>query len=78
MIMLNYQSNPNSKIVSKEFETTLAAYEFAIKNIATDEDREYYEELCGKTFESVERKDELMMSIMSNAIENICLIYKEN
>jgi len=68
------------KIVSKDFENVGGAYEFAIKNVATANDRTYYENLAGKTFETaVEKahaKNKLMLAILSNALENVVKVFE--
>ena len=51
MYRLNYRMN--GTIESKLFDTIEEAYWFAVDNLATDEDREWYYNLCGETFESV-------------------------
>ena len=48
----------NHKVTSKDFENIGNAYEFAIKNIATEGDRSYYQNLAGKTFEEIIKGDE--------------------
>ena len=46
----------NHKVTSKDFENIGNAYEFAIKNIATESDRSYYQNLAGETFEKIIKK----------------------
>lgn len=79
MLRLNYRAN--SQIKTKMFDSIKEGYWFAIHEIATPEDREYYEECCGYTFEEVVMNinypDRLMMCIMRNAIENITLVCVE-
>ena len=72
----------NHKVTSKDFENIGNAYEFAIKNIATEGDRSYYQNLAGKTFEEVikkvhfGKKKKLMQSILDNALENVIKVFE--
>lgn len=72
----------NHKVTSKDFENINDAYEFAIKNIATEGDRSYYQNLAGKTFEEVikkvhfGKKKKLMLSILDNALENVVKVFE--
>lgn len=80
MIRLVYLNN--HRVTSKDFENVNGAYEFAIKNIATEEDRSYYQNLAGKTFEEVikkvhfDKKKKLMLSILDNALENVVKVFE--
>lgn len=80
MIRLVYLDN--HRITSRDFESIGNAYEFAIKNIATEDDRSYYQNLAGETFEEVikkvhfGKKNELMFAILSNALENVVNIFE--
>lgn len=80
MIRLVYLDN--HRITSRDFENIGNAYEFAIKNIATEDDRSYYQNLVGETFEEVikkvhfGKKNELMFAILSNALENVVNIFE--
>lgn len=81
MIRLNYRSN--GEVISKRFESLAAAYEFAIRDVATLDDRKYYYFLCGESFRSVikraddDKKDALMWSILNNALERVTSVYEE-
>lgn len=72
----------NHKVTSKDFENIDNAYEFAIKNIATEGDRSYYQNLAGKTFEEIikkvhfGKKKKLMQSILDNALENVVKVFE--
>lgn len=80
MIRLVYLDN--HRITSKDFENVSGAYEFAIKNIATENDRLYYQNLAGETFEEVikkvhfGKKKKLMQSILDNALENVVKVFE--
>lgn len=80
MIRLVYLDN--HRITSRDFENIGNAYEFAIKNIATEEDRSYYQNLAGETFEEVikkihfSKKKKLMLSILDNALENVVKVFE--
>lgn len=80
MIRLVYLDN--HRITSRDFENIGNAYEFAIKNIATEDDRSYYQNLAGKTFEEVikkvhfSKKKKLMLSILDNALENVVKVFE--
>lgn len=80
MIRLVYLDN--HRITARDFENIGNAYEFAIKNIATENDRSYYQNLTGETFEEVikevhfDKKNELMFAILSNALENVVNIFE--
>lgn len=72
MYRLNYKTN--NVFESKLFDTIEEAYWFAVDNLATEEDCEWYYNLCGETFESVVvnptvDKGALMSAIMRNSIE---------
>ena len=70
------------RITSRDFENIGSAYEFAIKNIATEDDRSYYQNLAGETFEEVikkvhfGKKRKLMLSILNNALENVVKVFE--
>ena len=72
----------NHKVTSRDFENIGNAYEFAIKNIATEGDRSYYQNLAGKTFEEIikkvhfGKKRKLMLSILDNALENVIKVFE--
>ena len=75
MIRLNYREK--EEIISKEFNSLAEAYEFAIRNVATLDDRKYYYFLCGESFSSVikkadaDKRDALMWSILKNSLERV-------
>lgn len=81
MIRLNYREK--EEIISKEFDSLAEAYEFAIRNIATLDDRKYYYFLCGESFRSVirradvDKRDALMWSILKNSLERVTLVCEE-
>ena len=72
----------NHKVTSRDFENIGNAYEFAIKNIATEGDRSYYQNLAGVTFEEIikkvhfGKKKKLMQSILDNALENVIKVFE--
>lgn len=72
----------NHKVTSRDFENISDAYEFAIKNIATEGDRSYYQNLAGKTFEEIikkvhfGKKRKLMLSILDNSLENVVKVFE--
>lgn len=80
MIRLVYLDN--HRITSRDFENIGNAYEFAIKNIATESDRSYYQNLADETFEEVikkahfSKKKKLMLSILDNALENVVKVFE--
>lgn len=80
MIRLVYLDN--HRVTSKDFENIGNAYEFAIKNIATEDDRSYYQNLAGETFEGVikkvhfGKKRKLMQAILDNALENVVKVFE--
>ena len=80
MIRLVYLDN--HRITSRDFENIDNAYEFAIKNITTEGDRSYYQNLAGKTFEEVikkvhfSKKKKLMLSILDNSLENVVKVFE--
>lgn len=81
MIRLNYRSD--GEIISKKFDNLAEAYEFAIRNVATLDDRKYYYFLCGESFRSVirradvDKRDALMWSILKNSLERVTLVCEE-
>jgi hypothetical protein len=80
MYRLNYKTN--NVFESKLFDTIEEAYWFAVDNLATEEDREWYYNLCGETFESVVvnptvDKGALMSAIMRNSIERVIVFYED-
>lgn len=81
MIRLNYREK--EEIISKEFDSLAEAYEFAIRNVATLDDRKYYYFLCGESFRSVikradvDKRDALMWSILKNSLERVTLVCEE-
>lgn len=80
MYRLNYKTN--NVFESKLFDTIEEAYWFAVDNLATEEDREWYYNLCGETFESVVvnptvDKGALMSAIMRNSIGRVIVFYKD-
>lgn len=72
----------NHKVTSRDFENIGNAYEFAIKNLATESDRSYYQNLAGETFEKIikkvhfGKKKKLMQSILDNALENVVKVFE--
>lgn len=77
MIRLNYRDT-NNKIISKTFESLDEAYWYAVNNIATKEDKEWYQDICGETFKSIVEKETgsktpLMAAILRNSMENIVM-----
>ena len=80
MYRLNYKTN--NVFESKLFDTIEEAYWFAVDNLATEEDCEWYYNLCGETFESVVAnptvdKGALMSAIMRNSIERVIVFYED-
>lgn len=80
MYRLNYKMN--GTIGSKLFDTIEEAYWFAVDNLATEEDREWYYNLCGETFESVVvnstvDRGTLMSAIMRNSMERVVIFYED-
>lgn len=80
MYRLNYKTN--NVFESKLFDTIEEAYWFAVDNLATEEDREWYYNLCGETFESVVvnptvDKGALMSAIMRNSMEKVIIFYED-
>lgn len=80
MYRLNYKTN--NVFESKFFDTIEEAYWFAVDNLATEEDCEWYYNLCGETFESVVvnptvDKGALMSAIMRNSIERVIVFYED-
>ena len=80
MYRLNYKTN--NVFESKLFDTIEEAYWFAVDNLTTKEDREWYQDICGETFKSIIEKEtgdksDLMSAIMRNSMERIVLFYEE-
>ena len=80
MYRLNYKTN--NVFESKLFDTIEEAYWFAVDNLATEEDCEWYYNLCGEIFESVVvnptvDKGALMSAIMRNSIERVIAFYED-
>lgn len=80
MYRLNYKTN--GALESKLFDTIEGTYWFAVNNLATEGDRNWYYNLCGKTFESVVvnstvDRATLMSAIMRNSMERVILFYEE-
>lgn len=81
MIRLNYREK--EEIISKEFDSLAETYEFAIRNVATSDDRRCYYFMCGESFRSVIRRadankrDALMWSILKNSLERVTLVCEE-
>lgn len=76
MYRLNYKMN--DVIESKFFDTIEKAYWFAVDNLATKEDMEWYQDICGETFKSIVEKEtgdkrDLMRAIMRNSMEKVVL-----
>lgn len=76
MYRLNYRTNDT--IESKLFNSIEEAYWFAVNNIATKEDSEWYQDICGETFNSIAEKEtgdktDLMRAIMRNSMENVVM-----
>lgn len=63
----------NHRVTSRDFENTETAYEFAIDNLATENDRTYYHELSSKWIRR-KRKEKLMLDILSNNFENVIMV----
>ena len=72
----------NHRVISRDFKNIGNAYEFAIKNIATESDRSYYQNLAGVTFEEIikkvhfGKKKKLMQSILDNSLENVVKVFE--
>lgn len=80
MYRLNYRMN--DAFESKLFDTIEEAYWFAVDNLATEKDREWYYNLCGETFESVVvnptvDRGTLMSAIMRNSMEKVIIFYED-
>lgn len=79
MLRLNYRMN--FQIKTKIFDNIDEGYQFAIQKIATQDDRKYYKECCGETFEDVvmgiENPADLMICIMKNALKNVVFVCLE-
>ena len=80
MYRLNYKTN--NVFESKLFDTIEEAYWFAVDKLATEEDCEWYYNLCGETFESVVvnptvDKGALMSAIMRNSIGRVIVFYED-
>lgn len=80
MYRLNYRTN--NVFESKLFDTIEEAYWFAVDNLATEEDREWYYNLCGETFESVIAnptvdRGTLMSAIIRNSIGRVIVFYED-
>lgn len=80
MYRLNYKTN--GEFESKLFDTVEEAYWFAVDNLATEEDREWYQDICGETFKSIIEKEtgnksDLMSAIMRNSMEKVVLFYED-
>ena len=76
MYRLNYRTNDIIK--SKFFDNIEEAYWFAVNNIATEEDCEWYQDICGETFKSIVEKEtddksDLMAAILRNSMENVVM-----
>lgn len=72
----------NDAYESKLFDTIEEAYWFAVDNLATEGDREWYQDICGETFKSIIEKEtgdkrDLMNAIMRNSMERVILFYEE-
>ena len=77
MIRLNYRDTSN-KITLKTFDSIEEVYWFAVNNIATKEDSEWYQDICGETFDSIVEKEtgdktDLMAAILRNSMENVVM-----
>ena len=80
MYRLNYRMNGTFE--SKLFGGGGGAYWFAVDNLATEGDREWYYNLCGETFESVVvnptvDKAALMSAIIRNSIRKVIVFYED-
>lgn len=80
MYRLNYKTNGTFE--SKLFDTIEEAYWYAVDNLVTDEDKEWYQDICGETFKSIIEKEtgdksDLMNAIMRNSMERVILFYEE-
>lgn len=76
MYRLNYRTNDIIK--SKFFDNIEEVYWFAVNNIATKEDSEWYQDICGETFDSIVKKEtgdktDLMAAILRNSMENVVM-----
>lgn len=76
MYRLNYRTDDIIK--SKLFDSIEEAYWFAVHNIATEEDCEWYQDICGETFDSIVEKEagnkiDLMAAILRNSMENVVM-----
>lgn len=76
MYRLNYRTNDTIK--SKFFDSIEGAYQFAVNNIATEEDCEWYQDICEETFKSIVEKEtgnksDLMAAILRNSMENVVM-----
>ena len=76
MYRLNYRTN--NIIKSKFFDNIEEVYWFAVNNIATKEDSEWYQDICGETFNSIVKKEtgdktDLMAAILRNSMENVVM-----
>lgn len=74
MLRLNYKKG--NTIETKFFDTVTEGYKWALENVVTQGDREYYYECCGKTFEQIGQELEsknpsLLTIVMKNAMENV-------
>lgn len=72
----------NGAFESKLFDTIEEAYWYAVDNLVTDEDKEWYQDICGETFKSIIEKEtgdksDLMNAIMRNSMERVILFYEE-
>lgn len=77
MIRLNYRDTSN-KIISKTFESLDEAYWYAVNNIATKQDKEWYQDIRGETFKSIIEKEtgdksDLMAAILKYSMENVVM-----
>ena len=63
----------NHRVTSRDFENTETAYKFAIDNLATENDYTYYHELSSKWIRR-ERKEKLMLDVLSNNFENVIIV----
>ena len=80
MLRLNYRQD--NTIKTKFFDSVVEGYQWAIKNVVTEEDRKYYKDCCNKTFEEVGRELEVknpsfLVIVMRNSMENVAYVEEE-
>ena len=77
MYRLNYRMNGTFE--SKLFDTIEEAYWFAVDNLATEGDREWYYNLCGESVvvNPTVDKAALMSAIIRNSIRRVIVFYED-